>query len=312
MREALTAMWLWEREQKRYVAAAAIRTWGSAPRPVGSMMAVNEHGLMAGSVSGGCVESEVIDRALGMMDIDAPQLLHFDHIPQQTLMKAGLTCGGELDILVWRPGGEEWKDFLKAPVPRAFKLSVETGEGVNVNFADTVRAELSDGHLLIAQPPQDRLMIFGASHISVPLVRFAKEVDFQVVLVDPRTAYMQPERYPVMPDFFVPLWPDQAYESFPPTEQTYVAALSHDEKIDVPAIRGALRSNVAYIGALGSPTTQDLRREALSIEGFSAYELDRIHGPIGLDIGARSPEEIALSIVAEAVKVRRLASYAKA
>ena len=153
--------------------------------------------------------------------------------------------------------------------------------------------------------PPDRLLIIGAAHIAVPLVRFAKSLDFEVVVVDPRSALATAERFPDAPDQMVVAWPDDALPSLALDGSTYAVVLTHDPKIDDAALINLLRSPVAYIGALGSRVTQQKRRTFLLESGFSETEIGRIHGPVGLNIGARSPEEIAVSIMAEIIQVRR-------
>lgn len=250
------------------------------------------------------MESDVIQNALEMKTDEFSRSLSYKSIPKTQLEAAGLTCGGELDVLICRPRGEDWTEFLASPPPRSVAVSLIDGRS-RMCEANAALALATETELQITQPALDRLMIFGASHISTSLVRFARDLDFQVTVADPRTIYLNPERFPVMPDFFVPMWPDQAYECFPITASTYVVTLSHDDKIDVAALRGALRSEATYIGALGSVQTHENRKAQLLEDGFTPNEIDRIHGPVGLSIGARSAEEIALSIIAEIVQVRR-------
>jgi xanthine dehydrogenase accessory factor len=154
-------------------------------------------------------------------------------------------------------------------------------------------------------PTRERLIIVGAVHIAIPLVKFAKELGFETVVIDPRPALASAERFATEPDSMIAQWPEQALSGVEITPETYTVVLTHDPKIDDVALEAFLRSPAAYIGALGSRVTQEKRRKYLREKGFSDEDLARIHGPVGLNIGARSPEEIALSIAAEIVQVRR-------
>jgi xanthine dehydrogenase accessory factor len=153
--------------------------------------------------------------------------------------------------------------------------------------------------------PRPRLVIVGAVHIARALIGFARQVGFETIVIDPRTAFTQEARFDPQPDAMVAKWPQEAFESVALGPDSYVVALTHDPKIDDDALAIVLRSDAAYVGALGSRTTQGKRRAALLERGLTDGQIDRIHGPIGLDIGAENPEEIALAIIAEVVKVRR-------
>jgi xanthine dehydrogenase accessory factor len=153
--------------------------------------------------------------------------------------------------------------------------------------------------------PRPRLVIIGAVHIARALIGFAKEVGFETVVIDPRTAFAQEVRFDMQPDSMVTEWPQEALAQLDLNEDTYAVALTHDPKIDDAAIEVFLKSSVAYVGALGSKTTQEKRKAALREKGLSEEQLARIHGPVGLDIEAETPEEIALAVMAEIVKVRR-------
>jgi xanthine dehydrogenase accessory factor len=156
--------------------------------------------------------------------------------------------------------------------------------------------------------PRPRLVIVGAVHIAKALVAMANAVGFETIVIEPRTALTKSERFDVQPDTMIEQWPQDAFKEIALNEDTYAVALTHDPKIDDNALEVLLKSNVAYVGALGSKTTQDKRRKSLSETGLTDEQLDRIHGPVGLEIGAKTPEEIALSIIAQIVKVRRARS----
>jgi len=154
-------------------------------------------------------------------------------------------------------------------------------------------------------PPKGRLIIIGAGHISVPLVKFARELDFEVVIIDPRKIFAAADRFPVPPDDLLHQWPQEALPQMDLNEETCAVLLTHDPKIDDPALHLLLNSKARYIGALGSGKTHQKRCERLQEAGFSEAAIERIRGPVGLDIGAGTPAEIALSIIAEIVKVKR-------
>ncbi|MCC7434318.1 MAG: XdhC family protein [Methanoregulaceae archaeon] len=319
MRDVLPTLLDWHHHGHRFATAIVIHTWGSSPRPVGAMMGIREDGVVVGSVSGGCVESAVIQAALEALSSGLPQVLDFGALTDEQVWEVGLSCGGRIRVWVdpqptTRRGwgvlpsstvvmathldtGERWSwpgdDLPESQRPEATEaLSARTsGEG--------------DGWFYHVVSPPDRLLVIGAVHIAVSLVRFAKSLDFEVVVVDPRSALASAERFPDAPDKMAVAWPDDALPSLGLDDSTYAVVLTHDPKIDDVALVHLLRSPVAYIGALGSRATQAKRRAFLLEQGFSEGEIDRIHGPVGLNIGARTPEEIAVSILAEIIQVRR-------
>lgn len=164
--------------------------------------------------------------------------------------------------------------------------------------------------LIEVYPSPPHLIIVGAVHTAIPLTTCAKELGFRVTIVDPRTAFATPERFPHADDLVI-AWPDEALPELRLDRSTYVAVLTHDPKLDNPAVRVALEHLVRYVGALGSPRTQEKRKQALREEGVSEEALERIHGPIGLDINGKTPAEIAVSIVAEIIAVRRGATISR-
>ncbi len=329
LREVFPTLWAWNSEGRRFATATVTQTWGSSPRPVGSVMGIRDDGLICGSVSGGCVETAVIEASLAAIADGQARELNFDEVTDDSVWDVGLSCGGKIQVRVDPEPAlahqELWRAIaakLEADQPVVLATNLATdgltlwspgemdplGGAIQAAYAARKSSEvIVDGqrHFLNVVASRERLVIVGSVHIAVPLVKFAKEVGFETVVVDPRGAFANPERFPVPPDQFVVAWPGKAFEQVPLTSDTYVAVLTHDPKIDDVALEIALKSQVAYIGALGSRVTQAKRREHLRTVGFSDGDLQRIHGPIGLDIGARSPEEIALSIIAEIVQVKR-------
>lgn len=340
MRDVAAAMRQWLDSGRRTALATVVHTWGSSPRQAGSCMLVRDDSVSVGSVSGGCVENAVIIEAMAAIDGGPPKLLEFGQLADANYWDVGLSCGGSIKVWVERPtfecddaDGTAWWDLLAAleasqPCVRVVRMDAEAPAhlvwrpdgSVSGSLADDPRAvdaarhayarretgEALDGAVFVhVMPAPDRLIVVGAVHIAIPLVRLAKELGFETVVVDPRAIYATLERFGAEPDALIHAWPEEALEEVGVDADTYAVVLSHDPKIDDPALRCLLRSDAAYIGALGSPGTQASRRERLAADGFQSHELDRIHGPVGLSIGAKTPEEIALAIMAEIVQCKR-------
>lgn len=312
MRDLLPKLAEWREAGHRFATATVVETWGSSPRPVGAMLAVRDDGLSIGSVSGGCVEAAVQDAARESLANGRPSRLVFPQIAARDVWEVGLTCGGRLEVWIEPEPYEDpaWRSAVEAatrnrPValvtrydPHARWIASEPQETGQVEIA----GELCFVHAI---RPRDRLLIVGASHIALPLIQMAKVLDFECIVVDPRSGLLDPERFPESPDQAHPGWPQSVLPELEITDATYAVLLSHDPKIDDPALEILLRSPAAYIGALGSRATQAERRESLRRRGVTEGQLDRIHGPIGLNIGARSPQEIAVAILAEIIQARR-------
>jgi xanthine dehydrogenase accessory factor len=301
----------WRGRGERFALATVVATRRSAPRPVGSKLAVSEGGELAGSVSGGCVENEVYGAAREVLEGAPPRLLSYGISDDQAL-SVGLPCGGEIDVYVQVPdpavvervlgvlGGEE----------RAVVLTdLETGEQELVRDTELERGPSRlverDGRQAFADVygPPPRLLVFGAVDTAEALCRAAKAIGWRTVVADARAKFATPERIPSA-DELVVAWPDEALAQVQPDHATAVVVLTHDDRFDVPALQGALAGEAFYVGALGSRRNQARRRERLLEEGVPEEALDRISGPAGLDIGADSPAETALSILAEILAVR--------
>lgn len=331
MRDVLPTLQAWIEEGRRFALATVVRTWGSSPRPAGSVMGVREDGLVCGSVSGGCVESAVVEAALAALETGSGKALSFGRISDEDALAVGLSCGGELevwvepnphlqapetwlDVICHLSAGEPcvWARTLVPPTSIALTTNGPPSESSCDEAADALSARESrlvetEGvqAFLHVFPRQEKLIVVGAGHLAIPLVRFAEALGFQTVVVDPRSALANPERFPEPPDRFIADWPDKALPQVGVHEETYAALLTHDPKIDDQALEILLRSPARYIGALGSKSTHAKRLERLASRGFTESELARIQGPIGLPLGARTAEEIALSIAAQIVQVRR-------
>lgn len=308
----------WHRTGQGAVLATVIETWGSAPRPVGSQLAVSGAGGMAGSVSGGCVEGAVIAEALEALGDGRPRLLDFG-VSDEDAFAVGLACGGRIRVLV-EPVGAALPEALLADLVaaraarRAVAYVVETdswarrlaGPGdpdLGPVLADRMRADRSgfEGAAFIAiHNPPLRLAVVGAVHIAQPLVQMARLAGFAPVVIDPRPAFGSEARFPG--ETLIDAWPDEALAGLGLDARTAVVTLTHDPKLDDPAILAALQSEAFYLGCLGSPRTHAKRVERLQAAGVAPDRIAAIHAPVGLDIGARSPAEIAVAILAEIVQ----------
>ncbi|MEM6660881.1 MAG: XdhC family protein [Pseudomonadota bacterium] len=303
----------WHQAGKGAALATVIETWGSAPRPVGAQLAVSGDAELVGSVSGGCVEAAVVAEALDALETGTSQILTFG-VSDEDAFAVGLTCGGTIRVMVEPVGGENGlapvllSDVCAARAERsAIAVLTDTSTWVRKRldfsdapsvFGDGRSGFLSDDQVFtwLSNPPL-RLAIVGGAHIAQPLVQMAKMTGYDVTVIDPRDAFASETRFPDVP--LLNLWPDQALEEHGLDHRTALVTLTHDPKLDDPAIRAALRSDVFYIGCLGSTRTHAKRVARLSDDGFSEAEIARLDAPVGLNIGAKSPAEIAVSIMAE-------------
>jgi xanthine dehydrogenase accessory factor len=328
--DPLASATAWMRDHRKVALATVTRTWGSAPRPAGSQMAVRDDGAFTGSVSGGCVEGSVIGEAQAALADGKARNLKFG-VSNEDAWAVGLACGGTIEIHVAPVLATPQQDTIAAlkaarDAQRAVVLATDLSSGesrlIYPNeqtagvLADAARLQArrdesgmaeADGKswfLTVFNPPLD-LAIIGAVHIAQPLARMAVLADYAVRVIDPRTAFATAERFPGVA--LSHEWPDEALAAAPLTARSAIVALTHDPKLDDPALVAALRSPTFYIGALGSKATHARRLERFRAHGFSDAELARIHGPIGLNVGARSPAEIAVAILAEMTATLRLA-----
>ena len=281
----------WDGEGRKMALATVVKTWGSSPRPVGSHLVIDADGHMEGSVSGGCVDGVVVTAARDCINTKKGELLQFEVATDQA-WEVGLSCGGEVHILV------------EPLINIAEKVSYLLDNDANTIKKLHSETKMIDGNFFTHEyKPALKMIVVGAVHISQGLVNMAKTLDIDVILVDPRTAYASEERFPDID--FITSWPDEALKKIGINASTAIVTLSHDPKLDDPALEIAVRSEAFYIAALGSLKTQKERKKRLKEKGFSENEIARIHGPAGLDIGALEPAEIALSILSELVATRR-------
>ena len=306
MDETLQQAARWREQGKRVALASVVATRRSAPRPVGSKLAVSEQGELAGSVSGGCVESDVVLAAQEVLGGGEPRLVTYG-ITDDMAFGIGLPCGGEIDVYV-----EELRDEVRPEV----LLTVVAGEGVGERLHDPEleqearrrgrsHAFVLDERTIFAdvQAPPPRLFVYGAIDTAEALCRAAKLLGWRTAVADARASFATPERIPSADELLV-LWPDEALASVQPDVDTAVLVLTHDDKFDLPLIDGVLRTDAFYVGWLGSRRNQERRRGLLLERGFDQDDLERIAGPAGLDVGADSPAETALSMLAEILAVR--------
>ncbi|MGQ9904680.1 MAG: XdhC family protein [Anaerolineae bacterium] len=315
MLDLLDTIDMWRARGDAVALATVVKVTGSAPRPAGAKMAVSARGEIAGSVSGGCVEGAVIEIALEVIENGRPQLVHFG-IADETAWSVGLMCGGQIDVFIERLDTQFDEIAQLARARRRFAVqTLVSGDRIG---AKTIIPDLDPGSppqptslmdtptgaafFDIIEPPA-RLYIIGGTHISIALTTIARTLGYYVTVIDPRQVFATPERF-AHADKLVVAHPQRALTPDMIDTSTCFAILTHDPKVDDPALKIALNSPARYIGALGSRKTHAARLERLRQAGFTQAQLDRIHAPIGLDIGARTPEEIAVAIAAEMVKVK--------
>lgn len=300
----------WHREGLGAALATVVQTWGSAPRRVGAQLVVSADGRLEGSVSGGCVEGAVVLEAQEALKAGTHQVLEYG-VSDGDAFSVGLACGGTIRILVEPVGGSLPVALLEQLVAAqdarravAYEIDLETGQGqlVEQGYAERMRMDRSgmeegSSRFVAVHNPPLRLVVVGAVHIAQALVPMAQIAGYDPVVIDPRAAFASPERFPNVT--LLEDWPDEAVEGLGLDARCAVVLLTHDPKLDDPALQAALREDCFYIGALGSKRTHASRVERMQAAGFETAAIDRIHGPVGLDIGAAGPAEIAVAILAE-------------
>ncbi|MDN5789110.1 XdhC family protein [Pseudorhodobacter sp.] len=315
----------WFRAGRAVALATVVETWGSAPRPTGSQLAIAGDGAMAGSVSGGCVEAAVVHEALAALQNGVPRLLTFG-VSDEDAFGVGLACGGTIRVLV-EPVGEGIAAFppdllvelvaarterravalLTHPETHSRRLTAGAGDVKADAIGQRMRMDRSgmedDGWFIAIHNPPLRLIVVGAVHIAQPLLGIARVCGYAPSLIDPRGAFGSAERFP--DEVIIDGWPDESVTALVPDARTAIVTLTHDPKLDDPALMAALASGAFYIGSLGSSRTHAKRLDRLRAAGLSEGQLARIHAPVGLAIGAKSPAEIALSIMAQITQVLR-------
>lgn len=340
MHDVLPRLLEWQKGGELVALATVVSAWGSAPRPLGSKMAISSSGDMAGSVSGGCVEAAVAEEAQRVLSSGTAKLVSYG-VSDEKAWSVGLSCGGQIDIFIEalhttpfsaltdRLLGD--KICSRVIILRGEKIGKQILIGDNETVAGSLgSAALDDKALAIATEqirqlssglrtievdgessdlfvdvylPRPKLVVIGAVHVAIHLVALARRLGYWTAVIDPRTVFATAERF-AEADLLLTEWPQDALPEICIDETTCLVFLSHDLKIDLPGLALALKSPALYIGALGSRKTHAKRVEALQEMGFSTEESGRIFAPVGLDIGGRRAEEIALAIMAQIVSVR--------
>ncbi len=318
VREILSELERWRSRGDRVAMARVVATRRSAPRPVGSKLIVSDQGELAGSVSGGCVENEVVEAAREVLAGGQPRLLTYG-ISDDLALSVGLPCGGEIDVWVSEPGPELLQEL--AAVTREERRAVslvdlEAGTERLVRDGEEGSADelIRGGHSKVVElegtryfadvfGPPPRLFIYGAVDTADALCAAAKGLGWHTIVADARARFATKQRLPHADEILV-AWPEDALARAQPDHATALVVLTHDDKFDVPMLVGALQSDAFYVGALGSRRNQERRRERLHEAGVDEASLERISGPAGLDIGAHSPAETAISMLAEIMAVR--------
>ena len=312
MRDILPALERWAAEGLRAAVATVVEREGSAPRDPGAALAVSERGEVAGSVTGGCVEPAVYEVAREVLRGGEPRLLTYG-IADEDAFEVGLACGGTVRIFV-----EVVDPAVLGPLRAAIEAERPVSLVTTVGGARRGRMRLVEegrgeprlveeaGELRFVQPflPRPRLYVFGAVDHAGAVTRIGRFLGYRVTVCDARARFATRERFPEA-DELVVAWPDEWLRGAEVDERTAIVVLTHDPKFDVPLLVEALRRPAAYVGAMGSRQTTEERAERLRAEGVTDEELGRLHAPIGLAIGGRSPEEVAVAIAAELIQATR-------
>ena len=335
MNEYLKVLEDWLANKKNMAFARVIKTWGSSPRPVGSIMLINEDGKMAGSVSGGCVEGAVVKKASEVLQGEQSIKLTYG-VSDEDAWSVGLSCGGSIQVFL------EQVDLLSSPVWRSLLEHVRNNQsailissledGANTTaliteagevLGDPISAPLRNAaqkayderthksielegkeYFIQLFPRKTQLFIIGAAHITIDLVSIASQFGFETVVIDPRGYFAQNTTFVESPSQLIEKYPSEVLGDFPLDAYSFAAILSHDPKIDDNALEILLPSKVAYIGALGSRKTHAKRTARLLEKGVPQEQIDRIKAPIGININARSAREIALAIMAQVIEAK--------
>lgn len=296
----------WLREGRRIAIATVVQTWGSSPRPVGSWLAIRDDGQVVGSVSGGCVEDDLIRRVQNEILVGhTPEMVVYG-VSREEAARFGLPCGGTLRLLVEpRPEQAILESILEMIEDHQLVLrevNTQTGKSVLRQGSKLDGFSLNGSTMQTSYGPRWRMFVIGAGQLSLYVANFAVASDFDVIVIDPREEYA--EGLDIKGVQYIKGMPDDVMQELGIDTHTAIVALTHDPKIDDLALIGALQSEAFYVGALGSLTNTLVRKERLREFNVSSEQLARLHGPVGLAIGALTPPEIAVSVMAEIIAVK--------
>ena len=296
----------WLREGRRIAIATVVQTWGSSPRPVGSWLAIRDDGQVVGSVSGGCVEDDLIRRVQTEILVrNLPEMVVYG-VSREEAARFGLPCGGTLRLLVEpRPEQTILESILAAIEGHQLilrEVDLHTGKSVLHPGTKTDGFSLTAHTMQTSYGPRWRMFVIGAGQLSLYVANFAVASDFDVIVIDPREEYA--EGLDLEGVQFIKGMPDDVMQELGIDSHTAIVALTHDPKIDDLALIDAIQSEAFYIGALGSLTNTLKRKERLREFNVTTEQLERLHGPVGLAIGALTPPEIAVSVMAEIIAVK--------
>jgi len=296
----------WRRAGHAVTLATVVETWGSAPRPPGALLAVRDDGVVSGSVSGGCVEDDLIARIQAGERARRPAMVAYG-VSKEEAARFGLPCGGTLRLVQEPLEDIAWLEQLLARTARhelvSRTLTLATGEVVLAHATREQRMQFDGLMLTTLFGPKWRLLLVGAGQLSQAVAQIAAMLDFEVLVCDPRQEYSA--ALGPLAAMHVPGMPDDVVRAMQPDAHTAIVALTHDRKLDDMALIEALRSDAFYVGALGSTRNQAARKQRLAGHfGLTDAELARLHGPVGLRLGARTPAEIAVSICAQIIECK--------
>ena len=303
--EALRAAIAWFDAGVPVTLVTVVKTWGSSPRPAGSLLAVSGDGRLVGSVSGGCIEDDLLDRLRPSSNQERPESVSYGVTAEQT-RRFGLPCGGAMQLVLEPLQAEHGLDEVRARIEAgelvARHLDMASGKSRLLARAPETDVIFDETSLITTFGPRWRLLIIGAGQLSHYLAQFALALDYRVIISEPREEYRQ--SWSVPGTTLTTEMPDDAVTALQPDQRTAVVACTHDPKLDDLALIDALKTDAFYVGALGSRANSARRRERMRMFDLSEREIERLHGPVGLPIGSRTPPEIALAIMAD-VTARR-------
>ena len=299
--EVLKTCMRWLQQERGVLLATVVRTWGSSPRPVGAMLAIREDGAVVGSVSGGCIEDDIVEQVRRNGIVEAKPYLLTYGISADEAHRFGLPCGGTIQLVMEPLSPTSGVDLLCSAVAEgrlvARLLDMASGQASLQAARATDGLQFDGKHLISVHGPRYRLLVIGAGQLSRYVCNIALSLDYQVTVCDPREEYVDEWNLPGV--VLVRDMPDDTVDALKLDERCAVVAVTHDPKLDDLALMQALKTPAFYVGALGSRRNNFLRRERLREFDLSDIEIARLRGPVGIYIGSRTPPEIAVSIMAE-------------